>query len=216
MTQKDFIRNFSAGLFFIVGVCLLVGFIFTLGKDKGISEQKFYLTTVFNNIGGLSEGAPVYLSGVTVGGVDAIGFLKEPVEGRRVQVRLNIYEKFRDQVEHPIDIAILTEGVLGEKVIQIYVRGDEHVPVQDNEPRIGTDPLDVLSIAEAFSNAADSFTKTATEMSEIDMVELSEVMLESSKALLETTQGLNGIMEEFYEITFKSKRLFDRVEQKNY
>ena len=52
------------------------------------------------------------------------------------------------------------------------------------------------------------------QMQKIDMVELSEVMIDSSKALLETAQGLNDIMFELQDLAKKSKRLFDRIEQK--
>lgn len=215
MNKNETIRNIFAGAFFIGGLCLLVLFILTLGKDKGLTESKFQIPVVFNNIGGLDLGAPVYLSGVTVGGVAAINFLDHPYEGRRVQVTLNIFEKYRKQFEHPLQVAVETEGVLGEKIVQIEIMGDTPQALPPPEkPFVGQDPLDVTDLAEEFSKAADSFTKTANELSQIDIVELAQVMRDSSKALLVTSQGINEIMDQLQEITFKSKRLFDRIEEK--
>ena len=112
-----------------------------------------------------------------------------------------------------VRFAIKTEGILGEKLVEIYVV-DSTGKIDFNQPILGEDPLDVQDLAEVFARAAESFTKTSEEMSEIDMVELSEIMSESSRALLITAKGINRIMDELEEIVQKSKRLLDRVEQR--
>jgi len=83
-----------------------------------------------------------------------------------------------------------------------------------NEPIIGEDPLDVQDLAEVFAGAAQSFTETAEQLSQIDLLTLTEVMGETSAALLVTSEGINDIMSELQDITRKSKRLLDRVEQR--
>lgn len=213
MRGKEFIKSFSAGLFFIVGMVLIVGFILTLGKDKGLAKTKFQIPVLFRNIGGLSEGAPARLAGVTVGGVHSIDFVPRPIEGRRVKVTLNILEKYRSQFDNNVHFVIVTEGVLGEKLVEIKII-EEDGRLDLKKPIFGEDPLEVSDLVEVFTSAADSFTKTAEEMSQIDMIELSTVMRDSSKALLTTAEGLNAMMDELYDITRKSKRIFDRIEQK--
>src|SRR5262245_34802707 len=99
MNPKDISKNFQAGLFFVLGVCLVVAFVLTLGKDKGLTEAKFQIKVVFKDIGGLSEGAPARLSGVNVGVVANIDFLDTPIEGRNVIVTLNILERYRKQFD---------------------------------------------------------------------------------------------------------------------
>ena len=69
-------------------------------------------------------------------------------------------------------------------------------------------------MAEVFAKAAESFTATADQLSQIDVVGLSSVMEDSSQSLLITSRGINEVMEELQEITKKTKRLLDRVEQK--
>ncbi|MBI3617689.1 MAG: hypothetical protein HY210_05680 [Candidatus Omnitrophica bacterium] len=69
-------------------------------------------------------------------------------------------------------------------------------------------------MAEVFAKAAESFTATADQLSKIDVVGLSRVLEDSSRSLLVTSRGINEIMEELQEITKKTKRLLDRVEQK--
>ncbi len=211
--QKEFIKYLSAGIFFLIGLFLIGSFIFAISKDKGLAKAKFQVTVLFRNVGGLTEGAPTRLSGVSVGNVASIDFLEKAIKGRKVKVILNIFEKYKNQLQTNARFVIKTEGILGEKLIEIYTV-DQGGVLNLTQPVIGEDPLDVQDIAEQFSHAAASFTKTSEEMSKINMLELSEVMIESSKALLGTAEGLNSIMGEMDDITQKAKRLFDRVEQK--
>lgn len=213
LNSKDLVRQFLAGAFFIVGMVLTILFILTIGKDKGFAQARFHVPVIFHDVGGLSEGAPVLLAGVNVGNVASLEFLDEPIDGRGVQVTLSILSRYKKQLNQNVRFSIKTEGVLGEKLIEIYVlEGGEKVDL--TKPIIGEDPFDVQDLAAIFSIAAESFTKTSNELREIDMVELAEVMTDSSRALLETSQGLNAIMEQLQDITLKSKRIIDRFEQK--
>lgn len=212
-TKKEFAKKFFAGMFLILGIILIFVFIFTIGKDKGLAQKKFQIAVMFNHVGGLIEGAPVRLSGVTVGNVATIDFLAEEIQGRRVRVTLNIFNKYKKQLERSTRFAIKTEGILGEKLIEIYSENNVE-QISLDQPIIGVDPLDVQDLAPVFITAAESFTKTADEMSQINMVELTDVMRESSEALLETSEGINAIISELDDIAKKSRRLIDRIEQK--
>ena len=213
MNKKDFIKKFAAGAFFIAGLILILLFVFTIGKDKGFAQPKFQINVFFRSVGGLSEGAPVRLSGVDVGNVAAIGFLDHDIDGRIVKVTLNIYKKYKDQLQKDVHFVIKTEGILGDKIIEIYVLSQDKV---DNlsQPIIGEDPLDVQDVAEVFADAAESFTKTAEELNKIDILEFTRVTEESARALSMTSRSLNDLMGELREMSRKSKRLMDRVEEK--
>ncbi len=211
--KKEEAVKFISGAFFLVGIVLFVLFVFTIGRDKGLAQSKFQIAVLFNNVGGLNEGAPTLLSGVNVGTVGSIDFLNTPIQGRRVKVTLNIFSKFRRQLEHNIHCVIKTQGVLGEKILEIsVVEGEGKSDL--SMPLIGEDPLDVQDIAQSFAGAAKSFTNISAELNKVDMVELSQTMEESSEALLVTAKGINSIMDQLQEITVKTKRLLDRIENK--
>lgn len=187
MEQNDFLKKFSAGLFFLFCVALIVGVVFVIGVEKGITEKKFPITVLFNKVGGLTAGSPVRLSGVTVGVVANIDFLDEEVAGRGVKVDLNLYKKFQKQLYKSTRFAIITEGVLGEKIIEIttspgFRRADITTPI------IGEDPLDVQNLAETFGDAAVS--------------------------LLEASKSIQGIINEVRDISAATKRLLNRIEQR--
>lgn len=213
MEKADVKKYFIAGLFCIVGVIATLWFIFTIGADKGLAQDKFQISVLYRNVGGLSEGAPVRLDGVTVGNVDTIGFLQRPIEGRRVEVNLNIFNKYRRVLESSTRFEIKTEGVLGEKLVEIYSKENEQV-VDIRKPVIGLDPFEFGDLAQVFAEAADAFSGTANEFGQIDLVALSQSMTDSSTALLSTSEGINGVLSELEDIARKSKRLIDRIEQK--
>ena len=213
MDKKELTKELLAGLFFFLGIFLLVTFVIILGGNKGLAQSKFQVTVLYCNVGGLMEGAPVRLSGVNVGTVDRVEFLDREFDGRRVAVTLNILSKYRKQLENNLRFTIQTEGILGEKLIEIDVLR-EGPKVDLKNPVIGEDPLDVEDMAEVFAKAAESFTATADQLSKIDVVGLSSVLEDSSQSLLITSRELNELMEELQEITKKTKRLLDRVEQK--
>lgn len=187
MDQKEFLRKFVAGLFFIFCLGMIGAMVFVLGIEKGFTEPRFMMKAVFHEVGGLNMGAPVRLSGVTVGTVSDIGFLDEEIEGRGVWVQLRLFKKFEKQLRKSSQIAIITEGVLGEKIVEIKTRTDfyrEDLSV----PVVGVDPLDVQNLAETFGEAA--------------------------VALLELSDTLETISGEALKISTTTKRLLNRIEMR--
>lgn len=187
MGKRDMIKKLVAGGFFVGCIVMLIMVIFVIGVQRGFNEEKFKMVSLFRNIGGLNTGAPVRLSGVTVGTVHDISFLNEEVEERGVKVTMNIYKKFERQLYKCTKVAIITEGVLGEKIIEISITPGFH---RDSlaQPILGEDPLDVQDMAETFGQVAD--------------------------ALLASTENIETIITQMEAISLTAKRLLNRVEQR--
>jgi len=211
--KKEFVKNFFSGVFFLGGIALILMSIAMIGKERGFTQPKFKVTVLFRDVGGLIEGAPVQLAGVNVGTVSDISFLDEEIEGRRVAVKVSIFNRYKKQLTHDVHFTIKTEGILGEKLVEIDA-GKSGRPADLSKPTIGEDPLNVRDLAEVFTNAAESFTKTSDDFSEVDVQELSRVLAETAQSLAKTSEGVNAILTELYYISIKSKRLLDRLEQK--
>ena len=187
MANNDVVKQFWAGIFAILGLGIVIGVIFFIGFQKGLTEPKFPVEVIFDKVSGLTEGAPVRLSGVTVGTVLKIDFLEQEVMGRGLMVTLEIYKKFERQVTRSTKISIFTEGVLGAKYVEIG-RVVGKPPIDILKPVIGEPLLDVYDLAEVLQDTAGSFNQT--------------------------THGIDTIMHELQYISRKTKRLLDRIEQR--
>ena len=213
MEKKELAMKFVAGLFLIIGLALIISVIFTMGENKGLTQPKFKVDVLFRDVGGLIEGAPVRLAGVNVGTVSDISFLHQEYRGRRVKVRLNIFDKYKDQLRQKVRFSIKTEGILGEKLVEIEVEDDGDI-VDLKQPIIGDDPMNVQDMAEVFADAAESLTRTSEIVNKVDIGELSETLSETAQSLSETAKGIDTVVTELYYISIKSKRLLQRLEQK--
>ena len=187
MEEHSTAKRFFAGLFFIIGIGLIAMVIFIIGFDRGLIQPKFQVITLFNQVGGLIEGAPIRISGVNVGVVGNIDFLNQPIEDRSLKVTLNIFKKYEFEFRKCSRIGIKTEGVLGQKLIEISE--DHSRKMFDlNKPIIGEDPLDVEDMAGVITRTAISLQKTSEDVNDV------------------TTQ--------WKYMSFKAKRLMNRVEEK--
>ena len=187
MEDHSQLKRVLAGLFFVGGIGLIVGAIFIIGFDRGLTQPKFQAIVLFNEVGGLIDGAPIRMSGVNVGVVGNIDFLTQPIEDRSLKVTLNIFKKYEVQFRKCSRVAIKTEGVLGRKLVEISE--DRTRKIFDvNKPIIGEDPLNVEDMAAVITRTAISVQKTTADLSEV--------------------------LDEWKYISKKSKRLINRFENK--
>jgi len=182
-----YFKKIAAGLFFIVFLVLVAVSIFIIGIDRGLTEPKFQVIALFNQVGGLVQGAPIRISGVDVGVVGSVDFLSQPIEKRSLKVRLDIFKKYEFVFLKCSKISIRTEGVLGQKLIEISE--DHSLKVFDpTAPIIGEDPLDVEDMAAVITSTAVS--------------------------LQSTSQDVQDVLHEWKYISIKTKKLLNRVDEK--
>ncbi len=180
-------KHFLAGLFFVVGLIVFGAVVFFIGLDRGLIQPKFQIITLFNEVSGLVEGAPIRISGVDVGVVGGIDFLDQPIEDRSLKVTLNIFKKYEFQFRKCARLSIKTEGVLGQKFIEIS-EDSKHKVFDVTKPIIGEDPLDV-------EDMAGVLTRTALSVQA-------------------TSEDLHQVLDEWKYISRKTKRLINRFEDK--
>ena len=187
MEDQSAAKKFLAGLFFIIGLGLVGSVIFIIGFDKGLTQPKFQVIALFDDVGGLIEGSPIRISGVNVGVVGNIDFLTQPIEDKSLKVTLNIFKKYEFQFRKCSKIGIKTEGVLGRKLVEISE--DRSRKMFDiTKPIIGEDPLNVEDMAAVITRTAMAVQKTSTDV--------------------------NDVLLEWKYISRKTKRVMNRVEDK--
>jgi len=117
--------DLSTGLFVLLGFAAIL-FLVTQITNREFSlgtSGSYRVNAQFENIGGLKTGAPVSMSGVTVGRVESIGF---DMEALKAVVTLRIDGRY-DRIPEDSDASIFTAGLLGGQYIGITPGGAEEV-----------------------------------------------------------------------------------------
>ena len=187
MERNEFIKKFLAGLFFVLGIAILVGVVFIIGLERGFTEPKFQAVVLFKEVGGLNYGAPVRISGLAVGNVGSIEFLDQDIAGRNLKVILNVYKKYEPQFRKCSKAEIQTEGVLGEKYIEVSI-DPQYKPFDPSEPILGQSILDVQDVA--------------------------KVLTDTAASLQTTTGNADQLLKELDALSHKGQRLMNRLEEK--
>ena len=90
-------------------------------RDLALGERGYRLEASFDNVGSLKEGAPVSMSGVTIGRVESIGYDQGSYKARVV---LRIHPGF-NRIPDDSDAAIFTAGLLGGQYVGLQPGGSE-------------------------------------------------------------------------------------------
>lgn len=153
-TQSDF----KVGLLTLLAVCILAAGITLAGGDKGLLFQKTSLVRArLSNIGGLKKGAAVTMGGMMIGKVQDISFSGNTVPNC-IELKLAISEKMRRQIKADSIPVIKTQGMLGDRYIEIST-GDPAAP-----PLAGDGVLTGKSASdfdEALQNANTTLSETS-------------------------------------------------------
>ncbi|EKD41598.1 MAG: hypothetical protein ACD_73C00632G0001 [uncultured bacterium] len=120
MKKNREIMQIQVGAFVAIGLALTMMVIFLLGSEKKLFERQYTLIAHFEDISGLRLGAPVQLAGINVGTVNQISF-DDDLSAKKVKLRLLISHPFKDRIRSDSEATIVTQGLLGDKMILISV-----------------------------------------------------------------------------------------------
>jgi len=112
----------GTGLFVLLGFAALFFLVTQItNREFGLGDDGYRLSASFEQIGGLKPGAPVSMSGVTIGRVEAIEYDFDEYEAR---VTMQIDSRF-DRIPEDSDAGIFTAGLLGGQYVGIGPGGSE-------------------------------------------------------------------------------------------
>jgi phospholipid/cholesterol/gamma-HCH transport system substrate-binding protein len=111
-------RAFSVGVVSAVSLVIIGAGVFLVGTQQRFWEGRAEYWLQFSRTNGLSEGAPVLLDGVNVGGVTNMRFPPDP-SARYVEVRVSIVEDVAARIRRDTVGRVQTLGLLGDKYIEL-------------------------------------------------------------------------------------------------
>ena len=134
-------RKLRVGVFVLVALTAFLGMIYALGAKSRLFEAKYTIHAEFSEVGGLSEGATVRLAGVQIGRVSGVELPSQP--GGKVRVDMSIAKRFSDRVRKDSVARIETQGLLGDKIVEISVGTASAPPIRPGDVIASKDPTDL-------------------------------------------------------------------------
>ena len=175
----------KVGAFVLFAVLCAAGAVFLLGEKKHVFENTVKLYAVFDDIQGLSEGAPVHLSGVTVGKVEKIGFDRKGDKTRiTVRVDFAVSKSTLDLIRDDSVVTIGAQGLLGDKVVELTAGSVDAKPVLPGGKIDEGEATDINQL----------LTKAGVILSSVQKVADQAVLLISGIADPNTVGKLRGII----------------------
>ena len=175
-------REVITGAFVLVGLAAVTFMVVLLGSQQRIFEKRFAINAIFGTVSGLRAGAPVYVAGVNVGAVERLRFVPadtyqptadepsgaspKPI-GRvgKVEVLMNVEERFHDQIRADSVATIASVGLLGDKSIEISVGSASAPSVDPGATLRSQDPLTLAEIIDQIEPIRDKLDKILGDIS---------------------------------------------------
>jgi outer membrane protein OmpA-like peptidoglycan-associated protein len=146
--------TFRVGVFIVLGLLFLSIGIFLIGNKDFLFSSTYGLRADFQNVGGLNNGADVRVGGIHEGTVKEID-LPSQSDGK-VTVVMNLRSATRNIIKKDSRASIKTEGLLGDKYIEISFGSLKAEPVQNDDTIASETPKDMSEQARALTDEAQA------------------------------------------------------------
>jgi len=209
--------KFRVGLFVLVALLTFLGAVYALGARARLFEARYTIHADFTEVGGIVEGATVRLAGVQIGRVSAVNLPPQP--GGKVRVDLTIARRFSDRIRKNSVARIETQGLLGDRIVEITVGDATAPPVLPGEVLASRDPADfgriVAAGAETAKNVAalaDALRETADQINKSKMIEsAASTVSKLGRVVDQVEQGRGWAHTLLYEEPIALKRLNELI-----
>jgi phospholipid/cholesterol/gamma-HCH transport system substrate-binding protein len=159
MKTKPF-DNVKLGLFVMAGVLFLVFSLYMIGRNRNMFGSTFVLSAYFNNTSGLVAGNNVRFSGIDVGTVRSI----EIVSDTAVLVTMIIDKKVKQHIKQNSIATIGTEGLMGNKLVNITTRPEPAAAVTDGTIIQSWKPIETDEMLRTLNTTNDNIEVISTNL----------------------------------------------------
>ena len=132
----------KAGIFVIAGFTVLLLMIFLIGNQQNLFRSTFKLHVHYRSVVGLQEGGFVRFAGINVGTVDLIDIQNDTT----VRVDISLQEKVKPFIKADSRASITSDGLMGDKLIQITPGGNNTPLIAENGELIAVNPFDMEKV----------------------------------------------------------------------
>lgn len=149
-------NNIKLGVFVLAGLIVMMVSFYMIGNNTSMFGSSFKLKARFNNLNGLTEGNNVLFSGIQAGTVKSI----EIINDTTLEVTMLIDSKVKSYIHNNAEAAIGTEGLMGNKVINIQ-------PVKGTSPLVTNGDLLIAQKLTSMDAMLQTLSKTNNNIATI-------------------------------------------------
>lgn len=166
------LQNIRLGVFILLSLTALAAGIFLIGNQRALWQKTYVVKAQFDNVVGLTTGSEVRLGGTREGHVQEIQLPREPTG--KVTVVMTLSEATRDVVRLDSVATIRSEGLLGDKFVEISFGGANAGKLKGGDVLRSVPPVDMSDILAKANGILDS-TQTAVDSMQAAAGNISEI-----------------------------------------
>ncbi|HLY71155.1 MAG TPA: MlaD family protein [Puia sp.] len=156
-------EKIKTGAFIIASLFVLLVIIVLIGKQQKLFSKNFIMSTNFRNVNGLIVGNYVRFGGINVGIVDNIVIKNDTT----IEVDLRLESKVRPYLKTDALASISTDGLMGDKLVQISPGSDSTQLLQEGARIKSAEPVDMDKVVAKFAHIADNAESITGSLAEI-------------------------------------------------
>jgi phospholipid/cholesterol/gamma-HCH transport system substrate-binding protein len=179
-------RAFRLGLFIVATLLILALGVFLVGRQESRFVSTYQAKAAFQNVVGLNEGAGVRVGGIHKGVVQRIDLPNRP-DGK-VTVVMDLESATRKIVKKDSVASIKSEGLLGDKYVEVSFGSPEADPLKNGETIESEPPLDISNLIKKADQILD------TSQSAIENIEGAAGDLKAISSKISRGQGTVGAL----------------------
>jgi phospholipid/cholesterol/gamma-HCH transport system substrate-binding protein len=149
------------GVFVTLGILFFIIGIYIIGQKQRLFSDTFTISGIFKNVNGLQVGNNVRFTGINVGTVDDIIILNDT----SVQVVMIVDEDTHRFIKKDAKAIIGSEGLMGNKTINITPGSLSQTPVAENGFILTDQPVNTDEILSKLKTTADNLASITDNVS---------------------------------------------------
>lgn len=161
--DKKIIKKLVVAFFIITGLALFLIAIFVIGSKENMFTSTMKIQSAFETVSGLLEGSNVRFNGISVGTVNRI----EIISGSKVLVEMTIVSSVKKFIKKDSKVKVISEGLIGNKIIDISPGGDNTPSVNEGEWLESIRPVEAEDIIKSLKETGDNASIITKDLANI-------------------------------------------------
>lgn len=166
MPRSEETKAWKVGLLLVIALTLLAAGIFLIGEESNLFVRKNRYDIYFATVGGLNEGNPVQLDGVDVGTVRRV-VLPTDATSTRIQVTVEVDERYEERIREDSLARIKTLGLLGDKFVEVTTGSIDAEPIPPGGVIPAAPPTNVDRLIASGEDVMDNVVQISADLRDI-------------------------------------------------